>query len=421
MTKTVSQLKMDLSRDISPASPTDSRDLNGALEQGAEEMLSYIKPKDLSKRVIVENALYDQVNRYNCPDDLDTNKIMEWYRLKNNQDVSDWYQPMRQVTNMAFDSATRHQQSNNMNIFTIEYQSGKKFIKVSDFHGDTGYTLAQMNSINEDGLWQTFGNVTNLASDNLTYVSGSGSLRFDINDSSSIGGIENFTMTPFDITEFLNVGKIFSWLDIPNMKQIQTVTLELYSSLTDYYQIQISSPHDTDEFQLGWNLMGFELDRTKMNTIGTPNPAAINHIKVTFVTNGTLNMESVRMDNIVARKGVVYGIQYVSNQIFQDVDTGLMRSRPLNDSDVIILEYNTYQVYRAHCAVVLAQELVSSNQDLQRIDLSKTKAINVYKNKNKEEYIDETQTLHRFGVNYGYQNYDNYRTHYNHGDDVSNP
>ncbi len=404
-TKTVGQLKLDLFRDISPASPDDSRDLNGAIEQAAEEMLSFIKPKDLSKRTTIENALYDQVNRYTCPEDLDTNKIMQWTRLKGMKEVGDWFNPMTQVTNLAFDQATRNHDSE-LNIFTIEYQSGKKFIKVSDMRqeGNSGLTLAQMNSITEDGTWLTFGNVVNLQTDNLTYVSGSGSLRFDINDSGNIGGIENFNMTPFNIKDFLNVGKIFSWLDVPNLRQIQTVTLDLFSSLTDYYSITVSSPHDTDQFQLEWNLLGFALDSSTMNTVGTPNPAAINHVKVTFVTNGTLNMNSVRMDNIVARKGSVYGIQYVSNQLFQDPITGLFKSRPTLDSDLITLEYNSYQVFRGYCASILAEELVSNNTDVAKIDEKRDRAIAIYKNKNKEEYIDETQTMRRFGVEYGYRN-----------------
>lgn len=420
MAKTVGQLKLDLFRDISPASPDDSRDLNGALEQGIEEMLSFVKPKDLSKRVTIENALYDQVNRYYCPPDLDTNKIMQWYRLKDNKAVGDWFSPLTQVTNMAFDQYTRNHNID-ANIFAIEYQSGKKFIKVSDRNSETqsGLTLHQMNSLTENGTWLTFGNVVNLATDNLTYVSGNGSLRFNINDSSDTGGIENFNVTPFDIEDFLNVGKIFSWLDVPNLRQIQTVTLDLFSSLTDYYSITVSSPHDTDQFQLEWNLLGFELDSSTMNTIGTPNPKAINHIRVTFVTNGTLNMNSVRMDNIVARKGHVYGIQYISNQVFQDPVSGLFKSRPTEDSDVIILEYDTYQMYRGYCASILAQELVSDRGDIQKIDNMRDASIAIYKKKHKEEYTEETQTMRRFGVEYGRQNVFG-QSNFDHRQDIAN-
>lgn len=411
---TIGQLKLDLSRDIAPAHPDDSRDINGAIAQAAEELLSEIKPKDLSKRAVIENALYDQVNRYTCPDDLDTDKIMEWYRLKNNQDVSTWFNPMTKVTNLAFSRAnSKTDFSNPRNIFTIEYQSGKKFIKVSDTGGKSGFEIAKMNSVTEDGTWQTFGNVNNIAEDSVNYVAGSGSIRVDISDSSTTGGIQNFGITKANITEYLETGTAFTWLDIPNLNQIQTVTLALHSSPTDYYEVQVSSAHDTDVFQLGWNLLGFKLDRETMNTVGTPNPADINQIKITCDTNGTLNMDSVRIDNIVLRKGTAFGLQYISNRMFQNIDSGITQSRPIDDSDIILLEYDTYQVLRNYCANILAEELVSNQSDQNRFQTKRNDAIYTYKNKHKEEFIDETQTMRRFGVPYG--NYNNSTsTHYHH-------
>ena len=55
--KTLAQLKIDIYRDISPAKPSDSKDLNGAIEQAAQDMLSIVKPLELAKRTTIENAL----------------------------------------------------------------------------------------------------------------------------------------------------------------------------------------------------------------------------------------------------------------------------------------------------------------------------------------------------------------------------
>lgn len=415
--KTVGQLKTDINRNISPAKPSDSIDENGAIVQGVEDMISWIKAKELSKRVVVENALYDQVNRYNCPDDLDTNKIMQWYRQKGNLNTDLYFNPMTQVSNRAFDRWNKY--NNTYGLFTIEYQSSKKFVKVSSY-GSTdgsgnnpGLTIHEMNSLTSNGTWNIFGNVVNIATDNLTYVSGSGSLRFDINTSSNTGGILSIGMTAVDLTDYLNVGKVFTWVDLPNITELQTVTLDLMTSATDYYSMTVSSPHDTNQFQLGWNLLGFEMDRQTMNTVGTPNPANINQIRMTFVTNGSLVMNSVRVDNIVARMGNVYGFQYISNMLFQDAVTGLMKFRPTLDSDLIVLEYDTYDVLRAHCAAVFADELISDPNDRADLQKKKSTAIGIYKNRHKEEYIEETQATRVFGVPYGY--YDQWGDGYNHG------
>lgn len=400
--QTVAQLKTDIYRNISPAKPSDSKDPNGAIEQAVNNMLGIIKPQELTRRVVIENALYDQINQFSCPDDLDTNKIMQWYRLKDQKNTDEFFNNMIQITNRNFDQLTRRPNPH-ANIFTIEYQSGKKFIKVSDFKQNTGTTIHDMNSITSNGTWIVGGNLVNLTTDNLTFFQGDGSLRFDLNTSSNVGTMETFGMQSVDLTDYLNVGKIFTWLDLPNIEQLQTVTLDLFSSATDYYSITVNSPHNTDQFQLGTNMLGFPMNRDSMNTIGTPDPKNINKIKFTFTTNATLLMNSVRIDNVVARKGSVYGIQYISNQVFQNATTGLKSWRPQNDSDLITLEYDTYQLLLAFCVNVFSNELINKTLgERQESDKILNSSIAWYKKRHKEEYIDETQTMWNFGVPYGY-------------------
>lgn len=409
----VSQLITDVSRRVSPANPADSRDILGAVGDAARRVSSVVMFKDLSRRVEIENALYDQVFRFTCPDDLDGKNVMQWYKLNSNgRNTDTFFYPMRQVTNRQFDqirSGSYNPTSGaGLNIFTIEWQSGVKFLKVSDFQCRGGTTIHKMESITENGTWNVFGNVVNLTTDNLNYVSGNGSLRFNINTSSNTGGIENFTLTPVDLSNFFVTGKIFTWLDVPNLNQFQTVTLDLFSSPTDYYSITVSQPHDTNAFQLNWNLLGFAFDPQYMTTVGTPNPASINHIKFTFVTNGTLLLNNVRMDNVIARQGAAYGIQYVSDWMFHDATTGLWKEAPTDPSDIIHLSNEAYNVLLNEAAFVVGQELFTgkgSQVDLVRLESMRDKGMKEYKMKNKEEFIEEQQQFYTFGVPFGYDNW----------------
>jgi hypothetical protein len=426
--KTVGQLKTDIYRTISPAKPSDSKDENGAIVQATENMLGTIKPKELSRRVVIENALYDQVNQYTCPDDLDTNKIMQWYRLRNYSQIGSFYNPMKQVSNIQFDQSSMNCDA--QNVFAIEYQSSKKFLKVSDFttgggwgnnatnaggdnRNNTGLTIHEMNDLTSNGTWNVGGNLVNLVTDNLSYVTGRGSIRFDLNTSSNTGTMTSVGMTAVDLSEYLNVGKIFTWLYVPNLNQIVTITLNMYSSPTDYYSITVNSPHDTDTFQVELNLLGFEMDQSTMNTVGTPNPANINQIEFVFVVNNTLLMDSMRLDNIVARKGHVYGLQYISNQIFKDAVSGQMKWRPTADTDIIITEYDTYQVLLACCTMVFAMELLNGagiavirNKIINPYLNMQNAAIMEYKKRHKEEYTEQTQNLRNFGCPWGWYGMD---------------
>lgn len=416
MAYTITSTKTTLNRKVSPGNVNNSKDIFGALAEAARNLLAMIKPKELSKRIIIENALYDQTDRYHCPIDLDQKNVMQWFRLKGNRNTDTFYHPMMQTTNRRFDQHA----IGGRNLFTVEWDRGGKFIKVKNLgdnnsginNGNPGLTINTMNSLTENGTWNVFGNVTNLITDNLTYVSGNGSLRFDINTSSATGGIENFTLQPFDISEFLTVGKIFTWLDLPNLNQLQTVQFQMFSSPGNGYSITVSSPHDIDRFQLEQNLLGFYLDPSVMTTIGTPDPHNMNHIKFTFTTNGTLLMNNVRIDNVVARKGKVFGVQYISNHMFRDIN-GLTKMEPTEDSDEVILEYEAFQCYLEEASVVLGQEILtdtgsgkkgSTTGKLGQLQAHLAQQYAIYKKRWKEEFIDEQQDMYRWGVNFGYNN-----------------
>lgn len=415
--KTVNNLLSDLNRKISPGNVSNSRDIFGSIAEGTRQFLEEIRPKELSRRVLIENALYDQVRQFSCPEDLDEKKIMQWYKLGSHSQVAmrgtdTWNYPMHQVTNREFDS--RYDRCNAQE-FTIEWQTGVKFIKVTDFKYQGGIVMQTMDSLTDNGSWNTFGNTVNLQEDHLNYISGNGSLRFDINNSTNTGGIYNYTMNPIDISDYFTVGKIFTWIDLPNANQLQTVQLDLLTNSgninTDYYSITVNSPHDTTVFQVGWNLMGFPFDLNSMNQVGSPDPKNVIGLRFTFNMNSTLVMNNVRMDNIVMRKGAAFGIQYLSNYVFNDATTGLWQENPIQVSDEIHLAPATYNLLLAYCAVILGQEVFSDTaMNKKGIIFGKIGQLmneretikKIYQKNNKTEFIDEQQFVPMSTAKFGY-------------------
>ena len=94
---------------------------------------------------------------------------------------------------------------------------------------------------------------------------------------------------------------------------------------------------------------------------------------------------------------------------YTDCNTGETKSRPTQDSDVIMLEYDTYETLLAHCSYVVGRELLSDKNDILILRKEMEDSIGIYKKRHKEEYIDETQTMRAFGVEYGYYGDGNYR------------
>ena len=56
----------------------------------------------------------------------------------------------------------------------------------------------------------------------------------------------------------------------------------------------------------------------------------------------------------------------------------------------------------AHCSYVVGRELLTDKDDILLLKKEMENSIGIYKKRHKEEYIDKTQTMRAFGVNYGY-------------------
>ena len=116
---TTDDLIRAVNRKISPQTTANARDIYGSIAEAARNLLATIKPKDLSRRTIIENALYDQVNRFECPNDLDQQNVMQWFRLDQRRNTDTFYFPMIQTSNRRFDQF----RVNDRNLFTVEYQT----------------------------------------------------------------------------------------------------------------------------------------------------------------------------------------------------------------------------------------------------------------------------------------------------------
>ncbi len=123
-------------------------------------------------------------------------------------------------------------------------------------------------------------------------------------------------------------------------------------------------------------------------------------------------MNNIRVDNIIAKFGTVFGIQYISKFIFEDVN-GIWKENPTSLQDIIHLPFEEYQLLVDETAVVVGQEVFTDTvmnrkglifgkigQMTQRLAARYTQ----YNKFNKSEFIDEQQKPYRFGVEFGYNN-----------------
>lgn len=401
ITKKVRDLIDDLDNISYVGGTSRSKNIRSVIERGRMSMLSKIKPKELTTTELITNAVHDNVFRYKVSDKLNRKYIQNIFELSKEHNVESFHHNLELISNRAFSKL----KTCDVNKFTIEYENGIKYLRAS-YIGQTtqGYTIHTMDSLDKNGHWNALGNIVNLKRDSKTFKSGSGCLSFDINDSSNTGYVENFTLKPFDLTDRLNNGTVFTWLDIPNYNEVLTLKLTLASSLNDYYEVTINRPYDSDKFQPGDNLVGFDLQDVVIT--GVPEINNINRVRITIETTGTEQIKNVRIDNIVLRDGTVFGIKFITDWIYRDAESMEIIQDYSTEEDAITLEYDTYMCLMYECALHLVHDIYGPSEEADPVVAVRQMLkdqYNSYFANNKDEFILEQQNTYSFNTSYDHE------------------
>lgn len=359
MQYTVYDLEVDVKRKLHGGGINN---LRASLDEGRRKMIGVIKPPELVRSAYLEQALYDQINKYAIAEDVSYDNIIEVHMLSGYRNVDTLQHPLELVYRRQFDQKRR----NARNVINITNENGVKYAQIYHPRGlkeCQHLVLNDVDSLNGNGTWNVGGNVVNLRLDRLNHITGHASLLFDINNSTTTGFIENFTQRPVDIADYLNTGACFTWLSLPIPKEMISVKITLGSGgpgtlLTDFYTATVNQPHDNNIFITGWNLLKYMLNN--LQSVGNPNPKAINYIRFDFTTTGNA-IPNCNLDNVVVRKGVVYYYLYNSAYCLIDPLTRAWKQRADTNSDILPVEEDTYQILMLETALVEQQILYANN------------------------------------------------------------
>lgn len=354
---TVAELAQDINSKLSNGSAqVQVSDFYARIDEGRRRMLKKIEPPELVRNAYLEEAIYDQVNKYAIPDDLEYTSIINLRKLSAYRNVDRMSTPLEQVYRRRFDQ----KRVESKNVFSVNYTNGVKTMSIFRPQGlpqCQSEIINRADSLTADGIWNVGGNVINLSLDRLKYISGHGAIRFDFNNSSTAGSIEVALTTPSDLFSFLETGAVFTWLDISNFQILLTVTMTLYSSDTQYYEMTVNSAHDNNVWANNWNLLKYQM--SSMNAVNAPNPRAITKVRFDFTTTGEV-MNGCHLDNIIARRGQVYDVDYQSAFIIMDSETGAWKKRATSPNDIVIAEEDTYQILMLESAISVMEEATNS-------------------------------------------------------------
>jgi len=327
MAYTISKLKNDLAGLLKGTTTDKITNLNEVFNRAARECLQDNDFQETRRIQQITNAIYDSVYDYTLPSDLKGNKIVDVIKQVNRSRKFHLTGPE------SFDF------NRSDSTFNVKHNKGIKSLRLAaDL--SAGAVVHPCNTIDGDGTWAATADASNLTLDNLNYVSGGGSLNFDVTGASTSGYIQNSTFDAVDLSDHEDKSGLFAWLYIPDSSAFTSVNLRWGSSTSAYWNVTKTAAQD-GAFQTGWNLVRF--DWNGATETGSPDSSAIDYLRVTITYDGTADTD-FRVDSIKSILGSIFSLDYYSKYLFRTA-AGVWQEETSEDDDELNLDTDSYNVY----------------------------------------------------------------------------
>lgn len=345
MSYNVEDLKNDLGGILHGTTNNQIQNIDGVINRAAREVLLDVDPQETKRQVEFVAPIFNSVYDYPIAADVKGNKIIDIYPQVQRIPQDIW----TQAYNQAFDVAKQNIFSM-VNMFTINFNTSIKTIRINAPWLNPPVIINQIEAISTNGTWSLAQMATNLTVNNTNFAQGAGSLQFDVAPADN--DLLNSTMTAVDLSEVVNQASLFVWVYVPTGSLLSQVNLEWGSSVTDIYSQVVSMNQQGTAFVNGWNLCQFEWDGA--STSGTPDPSSITFAKITLRVTGSMTACLVNgLDSIL---GTILNYEYYSKYLFRNASTGAYQETVLDDSDLINLDTESFNLLTYKVAALAVQQ-----------------------------------------------------------------
>jgi len=346
MSYSISTLKNDLEAMLHGTSLDSIQNVDNLIDRAGRQLLLDIDPAETIRKAQIQGQVYDGVFDYSAPTDLKGNKVID-IRPQVNRDSNDNFS-QRRIEDFDLRKSD--------NTFNVMYNSGTKSLRLSKSL-TSGVILNEMDSLTANGTWSAGGDATGLVVDDINYVSGSGSLRFNLDGSTTAGRIENSDFTAVDLSDEEDIGALFLWVYIPDTSVMTSVDLRWGDDTSNYWNKTVTTTHEGLSFQTGWNLLRF--DWSTATETGSPDSSGVNYSRITINYDGTATNE-FRVDKLIARIGQIWEIVYYSKYIFSS-SGGTFQETVDDDTNLVNLDTESYNLLTFKCAEYAAMQQEDTN------------------------------------------------------------
>lgn len=345
MSYSVLTLKNDTVGELHGTTSNQVQNFDGLINRAARQLLLDLDPQETKRTVEFTGPIFNTVYDYPLAADVKGNKIIDIFPQVNRLPRDIWTQAYQQ----AFDVAKQNVFSYG-DLFTINFNSSLKTIKVNAPFLNAPVILNQVEGIATNGTWAVGGTASSLAVNNTNFVQGAGSLQF--NATTGAAYIENSTMTALDLTNYLNQSSFFVWVWVPTASDLTSVNLRWGTSSSAYYSETVTATQQGTAFVNGWNLCQFPWSTA--STTGSPTITNIKYARVTL--NLTASATAVKVNGIQSILGTILSYSYYSKYLFRNATTGTFQETVLDDADLINLDTESYNLLTYQVLYLVTQQ-----------------------------------------------------------------
>ncbi len=339
-------LKNDLTGVLHGTTTNQIQNLDGVINRAARQLMLDVDPQETKRSVEFVAPIFNTVYDYPIATDVKGNKIIDIFPQVQRIPQDVWLQ----AYNQAFDVAKQNVLSM-QNMFTINFNTSLKTIRINAPWLNPPVTLNQVESITSNGTWAVGGTASNLAANDTNFVQGAGSLQFDATTGAAY--VENTTSQSIDLSDVVNQSYLFVWVYVPDGSDLTDVKLRWGSSSAAYYLGTATQTQQGTAFQNGWNLCQFPW--ATASVVGSPDSSAIDYLRVTL--DLTANATGCLVNGINSILGTILSYEYYSKYLFRDSTTGVYQETVTDDSNLINLDTESYNLLFNLVAFYAAQQM----------------------------------------------------------------
>jgi len=333
MAYNITALKNDLAGVLHGTQLNQIQNLNGVINRAARQLLLDVDPQETKRTLEFTGPIFNTVFDYPIAADVKGNKIIDIFPQVNRIPRDIW----SQIYNQAFDIAKQNIYAS-ADMFTMNFNTGLKTVRINAPFLNPPTVINQIEAIGTNGTWAAGGTASNLAVNNTNYVQGAGSLQFD--GTTGAAYLENSTMTAIDLSAVKNQSYLFVWVYVPTGANLTSVELRWGSSSSNYYSSTVTVNQAATAFVNGWNQCQFIWSTASV--VGSPNAAAINYARVTL--NLSANATACLVNGLDSILGSILSYAYYSKYLFRDATTGAFQETVTDDSNLINLDTESYNL-----------------------------------------------------------------------------